>query len=45
MQMTEEKKVTRKNSPPIKVYCFPEEKIDIENQALQQAESTKKQLF
>lgn len=32
--MTEEKKVTRKNSPPIKVYCFPEEKIDIENQAL-----------
>ncbi|EGQ9696252.1 conjugal transfer transcriptional regulator TraJ [Vibrio parahaemolyticus] len=31
--MTSEKKVTRKSSPPIKVYCLPEEKKLIEAQA------------
>ncbi|EGQ8484961.1 conjugal transfer transcriptional regulator TraJ [Vibrio parahaemolyticus] len=31
--MTSEKKVTRKSSPPIKVYCLPEEKKLIEDQA------------
>ncbi|EMK3344981.1 TPA: conjugal transfer transcriptional regulator TraJ [Vibrio harveyi] len=31
--MTTEKKVTRKSSPPIKVYCLPAEKSLIEAQA------------
>ncbi|WP_020405850.1 conjugal transfer transcriptional regulator TraJ [Hahella ganghwensis] len=28
-----EKRITRKSSPPIKVYCLPEEKAEIEAQA------------
>lgn len=31
--MNSEGKVTRKNSPPIKVYCLPEEKQQIEKKA------------
>lgn len=31
--MDNEKKVTRKNSPPIKVYCLPEERAEIEANA------------
>ncbi|QPL36715.1 conjugal transfer transcriptional regulator TraJ [Thalassospira sp. B30-1] len=31
--MDDEKKVTRKNSPPIKVYCLPEERAEIEANA------------
>ncbi|MYN12313.1 conjugal transfer transcriptional regulator TraJ [Pusillimonas sp. TS35] len=31
--MNDEKKVTRKNSPPIKVYCLPEERAEIEANA------------
>lgn len=31
--MDDEKKVTRKNSPPIKVYCLPEERELIEENA------------
>ncbi len=33
IETSEEKKVTRKSSPPIKVYCLPEEKQRIEAQA------------
>ncbi|ENO5565725.1 conjugal transfer transcriptional regulator TraJ [Escherichia coli] len=33
MEADKEKKVTRKSSPPIKVYCLPEEKQRIEMQA------------
>lgn len=31
--MDDEKKITRKNSPPIKVYCLPEERAEIEANA------------
>ena len=31
--MNREKKITRKNSPPIKVYCLPEERAEIEADA------------
>lgn len=31
--MDDEKVVTRKNSPPIKVYCLPEERAEIEANA------------
>lgn len=31
--MDDEKKITRKNSPPIKVYCLPEERTEIEANA------------
>ncbi|AGS40913.1 conjugal transfer transcriptional regulator TraJ [Cycloclasticus zancles] len=33
IETDKEKKVTRKSSPPIKVYCLPEEKLRIEAQA------------
>jgi len=31
--MNRENKITRKNSPPIKVYCLPEERAEIEANA------------
>ncbi len=31
--MDDEKRVTRKNSPPIKVYCLPKERAEIEANA------------